>query len=75
MVFLHLQQFFLPKNVIVELVTAEGKRLVKTSVNVEFEATGVIDPNAEGFILVPGGAGDMYGDGPNLIYGHDFKKT
>jgi transcriptional regulator GlxA family with amidase domain len=57
-----------PENVIVELVTAEGKRLVKSGVNdVEIEATGVIDPNAEGVILVPGGAGDMYGDGPNSI--------
>jgi len=57
-----------PENIIVELVTAEGKRRVKSGVNdVEIEATGVIDPNAEGVILVPGGAGDMYGDGPNSI--------
>ncbi|HDR4457122.1 DJ-1/PfpI family protein [Bacillus sp. FSL K6-1338] len=57
-----------PEEVTVELVTVEGKRFVNSGVdNVRVEASGILDPNAEGVILIPGSSGDSYEDGPNSI--------
>ncbi|WP_240523666.1 hypothetical protein [Bacillus cereus] len=64
----HVAAALSPEEVIVELVTVEGKRLVKNGVNgVRIEATGILDPTAEGVILIPGSAGESYDDGPNSV--------
>jgi len=64
----HVAAALSPEEVTVELVTVEGKRLVKSGVNgVRIEATGILDPTAEGVILIPGSAGDSYDDGPNSV--------
>ncbi|MFD0677020.1 MULTISPECIES: DJ-1/PfpI family protein [unclassified Paenibacillus] len=53
----------------VQFVSAEGKRKVNSGLyEVEFEATAQLDPNEAGIIVVPGGAGDMQGDGPGSIF-------
>ncbi|MBD2867249.1 DJ-1/PfpI family protein [Paenibacillus arenilitoris] len=51
-----------------EFVTAEGPRLVTSGINgVKLEATGKLDPNCGGIIIVPGASGEVFGDGPNSI--------
>ncbi|RXZ79443.1 DJ-1/PfpI family protein [Paenibacillaceae bacterium] len=52
----------------VELVTAEGPRSVASGINgVELAASGRLNPELGGIILVPGASGDVEGDGPNSI--------
>lgn len=52
----------------VELVTAEGPRLVHSGVNgLNIEASGSLNPTRKGIILVPGASGELEGDGPNAI--------
>jgi len=52
----------------VELVTAEGQRAVTSGINgVELVASGRLNPEQQGVILVPGASGDIEGEGPNTI--------
>ena len=52
----------------VELVTAEGARDVRSGTKgLTIAASGAIDPNLEGIILVPGASGDVDGDGPDSV--------
>ncbi len=52
----------------VELVTAEGARSVASGINgLRIEATGRLNPDRAGIILVPGASGDVMGDGPQSI--------
>nr|AGS50319.1 hypothetical protein [uncultured bacterium Ele45G2]AIF26569.1 putative thimanine synthesis protein ThiJ [uncultured bacterium fosmid pJB45G2] len=52
----------------VELVTAEGPRSVPSGINgLKIEASGRLDPECAGIILVPGASGDVEGDGPDSI--------
>jgi putative intracellular protease/amidase len=52
----------------VQFVSAEGRGKVQSGMyRVELEATGQLDPNEAGIIVIPGGAGDMQGDGPGSI--------
>lgn len=50
----------------VEFVTAEGPRSVTSGINgLKIEASGRLNPERTGIILVPGASGDVEGDGPN----------
>ncbi|MFH5186330.1 DJ-1/PfpI family protein [Paenibacillus sp. TAB 01] len=50
----------------VELVTAEGPRTVVSGINnLRIEASGRLNPERAGIILVPGASGDVEGDGPD----------
>ncbi|QJD86064.1 DJ-1/PfpI family protein [Cohnella herbarum] len=52
----------------VELVTAEGGRQVSSGTNkLPIPASGGIDLERAGIILVPGASGDVAGDGPNSV--------
>lgn len=52
----------------VELVTAEGPRSVPSGINgLRIEASGRLDPERAGIILVPGASGDVEGDGPDSV--------
>lgn len=52
----------------VEFVTAEGPRSVTSGINgLNIEASGRLNPELAGIILVPGASGDVEGDGPNSI--------
>ncbi len=52
----------------VELVTAEGPRPVASGINgLKIEASGRLNPEQAGIILVPGASGDVEGDGPNSV--------
>ncbi|GJM67888.1 hypothetical protein HMSSN036_01040 [Paenibacillus macerans] len=52
----------------VEFVTAEGPRSVTSGVNgLKIEASGRLNPQQAGIILVPGAAGTSEGDGPDSI--------
>lgn len=52
----------------VEFVTAEGPRSVTSGINgVKMEASGRLNPERAGIILVPGASGDVDGDGPLSI--------
>ncbi|MEC0330772.1 DJ-1/PfpI family protein [Paenibacillus macerans] len=52
----------------VEFVTAEGPRSVTSGINgLKIEASGRLNPQQAGIILVPGAAGDVEGDGPDSI--------
>ncbi len=52
----------------VEFVTAEGPRLVTSGINgLKIEATGALNPERAGILLVPGASGDVEGDGPDSI--------
>ncbi|MCM3698729.1 DJ-1/PfpI family protein [Paenibacillus macerans] len=52
----------------VEFVTAEGPRSVTSGVNgLKIEASGRLNPQQAGIILVPGAAGDVEGDSPDSI--------
>lgn len=52
----------------VEFVTAEGPRSVTSGINgIAIEASGRLNPERAGIILVPGAAGDVEGDGPDSI--------
>ncbi|WP_458122646.1 DJ-1/PfpI family protein [Paenibacillus sp. Z3-2] len=52
----------------VELVTAEGPRSVPSGINgLRIEASGILDPERAGIILVPGASGDVEGDGPDSV--------
>ncbi|GIP26326.1 hypothetical protein J23TS9_14560 [Paenibacillus sp. J23TS9] len=52
----------------VEFVTAEGPRSVVSGINgLKIEASGRLNPERAGIILVPGAAGDVEADGPDSI--------
>ncbi|WP_372630562.1 DJ-1/PfpI family protein [Cohnella sp.] len=52
----------------VELVTAEGARDVPSGTKgLTIAASGALDPNLEGIILVPGASGDVDGDEPDSV--------
>lgn len=52
----------------VELVTAEGSRAVASGVNgLKIEASGRLNPECAGIILVPGASGEVDGDSPDSI--------
>jgi len=52
----------------VELVTAEGARSVPSGINgLTIEASGTLDPNRSGIIVVPGASGSVEGDGPDTV--------
>lgn len=52
----------------VELVTAEGPRSVPSGINgLKIEASGRLNPERAGIILVPGASGDVEDDGPDSI--------
>ncbi|MUG66345.1 DJ-1/PfpI family protein [Paenibacillus campinasensis] len=52
----------------VELVTAEGPRSVPSGMGgLKIEASGKLNPQQAGIILVPGAAGEVEGDGPDSI--------
>lgn len=52
----------------VEFVTAEGPRSVASGINgLKIEASGRLNPERAGIILVPGASGDVEGDGPDSI--------
>ncbi|MGG4128876.1 DJ-1/PfpI family protein [Paenibacillus illinoisensis] len=52
----------------VELVTAEGPRHVTSGIQgLEIEATGKLDPECGGMILVPGASGKVSGEEPDSI--------
>ncbi|RRJ65749.1 DJ-1/PfpI family protein [Paenibacillus oralis] len=56
------------KAVSVEFVTAEGPRSVTSGINgLKIEASGSLNPQQAGIILVPGAAGAVEGDGPDSI--------
>lgn len=50
----------------VELVTAEGPRAVASGINgLKIEASGRLNPECGGIIVIPGASGDVEGSGPN----------
>lgn len=52
----------------VQFVTAEGPRSVASGFNgLKIEASGRLNPECAGIILVPGAAGDVEADGPDSI--------
>jgi len=51
----------------VELVTAEGPRLVQSGDGLTIKASGRLNPTQKGIILVPGASGEIEGDSPNSI--------
>ncbi|MFB0840600.1 DJ-1/PfpI family protein [Paenibacillus oleatilyticus] len=52
----------------VEFVTAEGPRAVTSGTNgVKIEASGRLNPERAGIIVVPGAAGDVEEDGPDSV--------
>jgi putative intracellular protease/amidase len=52
----------------VELVTAEGARMVPCGITgLEIKASGKLDPIRSQIILIPGAAGDVVGNGPNSV--------
>ncbi|MEC0209099.1 DJ-1/PfpI family protein [Paenibacillus ehimensis] len=52
----------------VEFVTAEGPRLVPSGINgLKIEASGRLNPQRAGIIVVPGASGDVEGDGPDSV--------
>jgi len=52
----------------VEFVTAEGPRFVASGINgLKIEASGRLNPERAGIILVPGASGDVEGDGPDSV--------
>ncbi|CAG7640528.1 DJ-1/PfpI family protein [Paenibacillus allorhizosphaerae] len=52
----------------VEFVTADGPRSVTSGINgLNIEASGRLNPERAGIILVPGASGDVEGDGPGSI--------
>lgn len=52
----------------VEFVTAEGPRFVTSGINgLKIEATGRLNPELAGIILVPGASGNVEGDGPDAV--------
>lgn len=52
----------------VELVTAEGPRSVPSGINgLMIEASGTLEPNRSGIIVVPGASGNVEGDGPDTV--------
>lgn len=52
----------------VELVTAEGPRAVSSGVGgLKLEASGTLNPDRKGIILVPGASGEVEGDGPDSV--------
>lgn len=52
----------------VQFVTAEGPRSVTSGINgLNIEASGTLDPEQSGIILVPGASGEIEGDGPDSI--------
>ncbi|MFD1676184.1 DJ-1/PfpI family protein [Alicyclobacillus fodiniaquatilis] len=52
----------------VELVTAEGARMVPSGMTgLEIKASGKLDPIRAQIVLIPGAAGDVVGDGPDSV--------
>ncbi|TNJ67544.1 DJ-1/PfpI family protein [Paenibacillus hemerocallicola] len=52
----------------VELVTAEGARSVASGIDgLPIVASGVLDPERAGIILIPGASGEVTGDGPASV--------
>ncbi|GGG53215.1 DJ-1/PfpI family protein [Paenibacillus radicis (ex Gao et al. 2016)] len=52
----------------VEFVTAEGPRLVPSGINgLKIEASGKLNPERAGIIVVPGASGEVQGNGPQSI--------
>ncbi|MDF2958568.1 MAG: DJ/PfpI family protein [Paenibacillus sp.] len=52
----------------VELVSAEGARLVASGMNgPQVTASGKLNPERAGLILIPGASGEIAGDGPNSV--------
>lgn len=52
----------------VELVTAEGARMVPCGITgLEIKASGKLDPIRSQIVLIPGAAGDVVGIGPNSV--------
>jgi putative intracellular protease/amidase len=52
----------------VELVTAEGARLVESGINgLKIPASGKLNPERADLILVPGASGKVSGDGPDSV--------
>jgi len=52
----------------VELVTAEGPRIVASGTNgLRIEAAGTLNPEHADIILVPGASGKVEGDGPDTV--------
>ncbi|WP_123041103.1 DJ-1/PfpI family protein [Cohnella candidum] len=59
---------FTDRKMQVEFVTAEGPRQVTSGVNgLKIEATGKLNGEQPGIILVPGAAGELEGDGPDAV--------
>lgn len=56
------------ENITVELVSAEGKRMVTSGVNhLQIQANGKLDLTCKGIILVPGASGSVHDNGPNSV--------
>ncbi|MGE7759738.1 DJ-1/PfpI family protein [Peribacillus sp. NPDC097895] len=56
------------EKITVELVTAEGERMVKSGVNqLQIPASGKLDLSREGIILIPGASGSVDDDGPDSV--------
>ncbi|MCJ7841623.1 DJ-1/PfpI family protein [Lederbergia sp. NSJ-179] len=56
------------EEVTVELVSAEGERLVTSGVNqLQFQASDKLDLNSKGIILIPGASGSVHDKGPDSI--------
>ncbi|GIO44341.1 DJ-1/PfpI family protein [Paenibacillus apis] len=56
------------ENITVELVSAEGKRMVTSGVNhLQIQASSKLDLTSKGIILVPGASGSVHDNGPESI--------
>jgi putative intracellular protease/amidase len=52
----------------VKLVSAEGERMVTSGVNhLQIQASGKLDLNSKGIILVPGASGSVHDNGPDSV--------
>ncbi|MDI4647731.1 DJ-1/PfpI family protein [Cohnella hashimotonis] len=61
-------EMYAPGTLNVKLVTAEGARAVPSGISgLKIEASGKLDPERPGIILVPGASGDVTGDGPDSV--------
>jgi len=56
------------EDITVQLVSPEGERMVPSGVNhLPIQASGKLDINSKGIILIPGAFGSIYEDGPDSI--------
>ncbi|MEC0229662.1 DJ-1/PfpI family protein [Paenibacillus alba] len=61
-------QMYTGEDLHVELVTAEGARLVSSGIGgLQIPASGRIDPEKGGLILVPGASGEVAGEGEHTV--------